>query len=135
MVMTLQFLGATEEVTGSCHLLTLHQQQLLLDCGLIQGGKTDVARNREPFEFEASEIFCVVLSHAHIDHSGRLPALVKQGFDGPIYTHQATAELCEILLRDAAMLQQRDADRVNKRRDKQQLPPLEPLFTEADVEH
>lgn len=134
MVMTLQFLGATEEVTGSCHLLTLHQQQLLLDCGLIQGGKTDVARNREPFEFEASEIFCVVLSHAHIDHSGRLPALVKQGFDGPIYTHQATAELCEILLRDAAMLQQRDAERVNKRRDKQQLPPLEPLFTEADVE-
>ncbi|MCH1925623.1 MBL fold metallo-hydrolase [Shewanella sp. C32] len=134
MAMTLQFLGATEEVTGSCHLLSVNQQQLLLDCGLIQGGKTDIARNRAPFEFEPSEIFCVVLSHAHIDHSGRLPALVQQGFDGPIYTHQATAELCEILLRDAAMLQQRDTERVNKRRDKQQLPPLEPLFTEADVE-
>ncbi|QSX33336.1 MBL fold metallo-hydrolase [Shewanella avicenniae] len=134
MSMTLQFIGATEEVTGSCHLLTLNQRQLLLDCGMIQGGKTDVARNREPFEFSPADIFAVVLSHAHIDHSGRLPALVKQGFDGPIYTHKATAELCEILLRDAAKLQQRDTERVNKRREKQQLQPLEPLFTEEDVE-
>ncbi|KFZ36804.1 beta-lactamase [Shewanella mangrovi] len=134
MSMTLQFIGATEEVTGSCHLLTLNQRQLLLDCGLIQGGKTDVARNREPFDFSPSEIFAVVLSHAHIDHSGRLPALVKQGFDGPIYTHRATAELCEILLRDAAMLQQRDTERANKRREKQNQAPLEPLFTEEDVD-
>lgn len=134
MSMTLQFLGATEEVTGSCHLLTLNQRQLLLDCGLIQGGKSDVARNRDPFEFAPAQIFAVVLSHAHIDHSGRLPALVQQGFDGPIYTHKATAELCEILLRDAAKLQLRDTERVNKRREKQQLEPLAPLFTETDVE-
>ncbi|MCE9685876.1 MBL fold metallo-hydrolase [Shewanella sp. AS16] len=134
MRMTLQFLGATEEVTGSCHLLTVGKEQVLLDCGLIQGGRADELRNREPFEFDPKAIFAVVLSHAHIDHSGRLPLLVKSGFTGPIYTHKATAELCAIMLKDAAMLQRRDAERLSKRLAKQNLPPVEPLFTEEDVD-
>lgn len=134
MSMTLRFLGATQEVTGSCHLLEVNSKQLLLDCGMIQGGKADEARNFEPFDFEPSQIDAVILSHAHIDHSGRLPLLVKSGFTGPIYTHKATAELCNIMLRDAAMLQQRNADRTNKKRIKNDLPPIEPLYTEADVD-
>ncbi|MGI2070135.1 MBL fold metallo-hydrolase RNA specificity domain-containing protein [Shewanella baltica] len=134
MRMTLQFLGATEEVTGSCHLLSVDHEHLLLDCGLIQGGKADELRNHDPFAFDPESISAVVLSHAHIDHSGRLPLLVKAGFDGPIYTHKATAELCAIMLKDAAMLQTRDTERVNKKRAKHDLEPLEPLFTVEDAE-
>ncbi|GIU02558.1 hypothetical protein TUM4641_04350 [Shewanella morhuae] len=134
MRMTLQFLGATEEVTGSCHLLSVDHEHLLLDCGLIQGGKADELRNHDPFAFNPESISAVVLSHAHIDHSGRLPLLVKSGFDGPIYTHKATAELCAIMLKDAAMLQIRDTERVNKKRAKHDLDPLAPLFTVEDAE-
>ncbi|MCL1115438.1 MBL fold metallo-hydrolase [Shewanella basaltis] len=134
MHMTLQFLGATEEVTGSCHLLTVGGQPVLLDCGLIQGGKADELRNYDPFPFDPAQVHAVVLSHAHIDHSGRLPYLVKQGFTGPIYTQRATAQLCNIMLRDAAMLQERDTERKNKKRVKNDLEALEPLFTEDDVE-
>ena len=135
MRMTLTFFGATEEVTGSCHLLNIGGQQVLLDCGLIQGGKADELRNHDPFEFDPTAIDAVILSHAHIDHSGRLPLLVKSGFKGPIYTHKATAELCAIMLKDAAMLQRRDAERVNKKRLKQSLDPIEPLFDEQDVDN
>lgn len=134
MQMTLQFLGATEEVTGSCHLLTVAGKQMLLDCGLIQGGKADELRNHEPFSFDPLAISAVVLSHAHIDHSGRLPLLVKAGYTGPIFTHKATAELCAIMLKDAAMLQVRDTERTNKKRAKHELDPLEPLFTVEDAE-
>lgn len=134
MEMRLRFLGATQEVTGSCHLLTIDGQQVLLDCGLIQGGKTDELRNHDPFDFEPSQISAVVLSHAHIDHSGRLPLLAKLGFTGPIFTQKATAELCAIMLKDAAMLQERDAARQNKKRAKNDLDPIEPLFTDDDVE-
>ncbi|MCL1075879.1 MBL fold metallo-hydrolase RNA specificity domain-containing protein [Shewanella dokdonensis] len=134
MTMTLQCLGATGEVTGSCHLLELNGAQLLLDCGLIQGGKKDELRNHEPFAFDPHTITAVVLSHAHIDHSGRLPLLMKRGYDGPIYTQKATAELCAFMLRDAASLQQRQLERENEKRLKQDLPPLVPLFDEQDVD-
>jgi metallo-beta-lactamase family protein len=134
MSISMQFLGATQEVTGSCHLLQVNNQQVLLDCGLIQGGGTAELRNRDPFIFQAGDIDMVVLSHAHIDHSGRLPLLVKSGFTGPIYTHKATAELCNIMLRDAAMLQLRDTERLNKKLKKQDLKPVEPLFNEEDVD-
>ncbi|MDO6638512.1 MBL fold metallo-hydrolase [Shewanella sp. 5_MG-2023] len=134
MEMTLRFLGATQEVTGSCHLLTIDGKQVLLDCGLIQGGRAVELRNHEPFAFEASTIDAVVLSHAHIDHSGRLPLLAKLGFDGPIYTNKATAELCTVMLKDAAMLQQRDNERLNKKRKKQQLEPISALFDQQDVD-
>ncbi|WP_220719946.1 MBL fold metallo-hydrolase RNA specificity domain-containing protein [Agarivorans litoreus] len=134
MTMTLQFLGAAEEVTGSCHLLSVNDKQVLLDCGLIQGGKADAMRNYQAFRFEPAQIDAVILSHAHIDHSGRIPQLVKSGFNGPIYTHKASAELCAIMLKDAAMLQQRDTERLNKKRLKKGLEPLQALFDEQDVE-
>jgi metallo-beta-lactamase family protein len=134
MSMTLQFLGATQEVTGSCHLLSINGHNILLDCGLIQGSKRDALRNYEAFDFDPSSIDAVVLSHAHIDHSGRLPLLVKSGFSGPIYTHKATTELCEIMLKDAAMLQRRDTERINKKRIRNKLTIIKPLFDEDDVE-
>jgi metallo-beta-lactamase family protein len=134
MMMTLTFLGATQEVTGSCHLLNIDGRQVLLDCGMIQGGKLDAMRNHEPFAFDATQLDAVVLSHAHIDHSGRLPLLVKSGFTGPIFSHKATVELCAVMLKDAAMLQFRDAERTNKKRAKNDLDPIAPLFTEEDVD-
>ena len=100
-MLELQFWGATGEVTGSCYLLRVGDRRILIDCGLIQGshnaGGEEEARNREPFPFEPREIDAVILTHAHIDHSGRLPLLVRSGFRGPIYTHYATRDLCRIL--------------------------------------
>ena len=112
--MQLEFFGAAGEVTGSCHILRVAGRQVLLDCGMIQGGADAPARNRLPFPFDASTIDAVVLSHAHIDHCGRLPLLVKRGFRGPIYTNEACADLVPILLRDSASLALRDAERTNR---------------------
>jgi metallo-beta-lactamase family protein len=117
--MQLEFFGAAGEVTGSCHILRVAGRQLLLDCGMIQGGGDAAARNRLPFPFEPPAIDAVVLSHAHIDHCGRLPLLVKRGFRGPIYTNKACADLVPILLRDSASLAMRDP---------------EPLYDLEDVE-
>ena len=102
--MQLEFFGAAGEVTGSCHILRVAGSQLLLDCGMIQGDHDAPARNRLPFPFDPTTIDAVVLSHAHIDHCGRLPLLVKRGFRGPIYTNKACADLVPILLRDSANL-------------------------------
>jgi metallo-beta-lactamase family protein len=112
--MQLEFFGAAGEVTGSCHILRVGGRALLLDCGMIQGGRDAPERNRLPFPFDASAIDAVVLSHAHIDHCGRLPLLVKRGYRGPIHTNTACAELVPILLRDSATLAMRDAERANK---------------------
>jgi metallo-beta-lactamase family protein len=109
--MQLEFFGAAGEVTGSCHILRVAGRQLLLDCGMVQGGRDAPARNRQPFPFEAGAIHAVVLSHAHLDHCGRLPLLVRRGYSGPIYTNAACAELVPILLRDAAQLAMREAER------------------------
>lgn len=102
--MIIQFWGATEEVTGSCMLVKAGKRSILLDCGFFQGTRADEARNFQNFPFDASNIDTVILSHAHIDHSGRLPLLLKSGFKGKIYTHRASKELCNILLRDSAYL-------------------------------
>ena len=112
--MQLEFFGAAGEVTGSCHILRAGGRQLLLDCGMIQGGADAPARNRQAFPFDASGIDAVVLSHAHIDHCGRLPLLVKRGFRGPIHTNPACADLLPILLRDSAHLLMREAERANR---------------------
>ncbi len=112
--MEMEFFGAAGEVTGSCHIVRAGGRQLLLDCGMVQGGRDAIERNRAPFPFEASGIDAVVLSHTHIDHCGRLPLLVKRGFRGPIYTNPACAELVPILLRDSASLAIRDAERANR---------------------
>jgi metallo-beta-lactamase family protein len=127
--MQLEFFGAAGEVTGSCHILRVAGRQLLLDCGMIQGGHDAPARNRLPFPFDAAAIDAVVLSHAHIDHCGRLPLLVKRGYRGPIYTNKACADLVPILLRDSASLALRDVERSARNGER-----IEPLYDLEDVE-
>jgi len=133
MTMNIQFFGAAGEVTGSCHLVTVGKQRLLLDCGLIQGGHKDEDRNREPFPFNPGSIDAVVLSHAHIDHSGRLPLLVKRGFRGPVYTHRACRDLCRVMLKDAGFLSEKDAEWENRKRERKGLERIDPLFTVEDA--
>ena len=129
----LEFYGATREVTGSCHILRAGGRTLLLECGLVQGGKQRDARNREPFPFDAAHIDAVILSHAHIDHSGRLPLLVKRGYRGPIYVQETTARFCEIMLEDSARLAEADAERTNRKRERKDLPLVKPLYTSDEV--
>ncbi|MBN1929053.1 MAG: MBL fold metallo-hydrolase [Chlorobiaceae bacterium] len=123
--MEIEFYGATRRVTGSCHILRANGFTVLLDCGLMQGSREVEALNREPFPFDPADIDAVVLSHGHIDHSGRLPLLVNRGFSGPIYTHHGTIELCRILLRDSAMLSENDARFMQKHGQRN----AEPLYT------
>jgi metallo-beta-lactamase family protein len=132
--MQLEFYGAAGEVTGSCHLLTVAGRRLLLDCGMIQGGAAPDERNRAEFPFDAAQVQAVILSHAHIDHSGRLPLLRKRGFRGPIYTNPACRDLVRILLADSATMQARDAERDNRKRHKQgHKGVVEPLYTLEDA--
>ena len=123
--MKLEFFGAAGEVTGSCHILHVGERKVLLDCGMIQGGRRDEDRNRDPFPFDASKIDAVVLSHAHLDHCGRLPLLVKRGFHGPVFAQEATCELTAILLADAAHLAERDAEYRSRKVGKK----VKPLYT------
>jgi metallo-beta-lactamase family protein len=132
--MELQFFGATERVTGSLYLLRAGPHTLLLECGLVQGTDEEEERNRQPFPFRIEELDAVVLSHSHIDHSGRIPRLVKEGYGGPIYTHEASRALCRIMLPDSGYLNEKDADWRNKKRAAKKLPRVEPLYTQADAE-
>jgi metallo-beta-lactamase family protein len=130
--MKITFLGAADTVTGSRHLVEIDGQTILLDCGLFQGFKTLRERNWAPLPVPASEIDAVVLSHAHLDHSGYLPALVKQGFKGAVHCTQATRDLAEVLLLDSAHLQEEDARRANRKGFSHHAPAL-PLYTVADA--
>ena len=132
--MEIEFYGATSGVTGSCHILRANGQLILLDCGLIQGPREVEQKNRDPFPFSPGDVSAVVLSHGHIDHSGRIPLLVKQGYQGPVYAHNATCDLCRILLQDSASLQERDAEYENKWRKRKGKPLVEPLYTLSDVD-
>jgi metallo-beta-lactamase family protein len=129
---TLTFLGAARTVTGSRHLLEVDGQRVLIDCGLFQGLKELRLRNWAPMPIPPETIDCVVLTHAHIDHCGSLPRLVSQGFKGPIYCTAGTADLCGLVLPDAAHLQEEDAKFANKRGYSKHQPAL-PLYTEADA--
>ncbi len=131
--MQLEFFGAAGEVTGSCHILRVNGHTVLLDCGMIQGSRRQEARNRDPFPFDARKIDAVILSHAHIDHSGRLPLLVKRGFRGPIWAQNATRDLCGILLEDSANLGERDAEYQNRKLARKGKDLIEPLYTVADA--
>ena len=130
--MRVRFHGAAGEVTGSCHEVEAAGHRLLLDCGMIQGSIEDEHRNFEPFPFDIEGLSAVVLSHAHIDHCGRLPVLVKRGFKGPIWTQAATADLLRIMLDDSAFLAEMDAEHANKRNEDGHAKH-KPLFTRADV--
>jgi metallo-beta-lactamase family protein len=134
MKATVTFLGAAREVTGSCHLLDTGHARILLECGLHQGEPETERRNQGPFPFDPSTIDAVVLSHAHLDHSGLLPKLVAEGFTGPIHCTPQTRDLLRIMLKDAAFLQERDLQWENKRRTRAGRPLLEPLYTQGDVQ-
>ena len=130
--MRVKFHGAAGEVTGSLHEVEAAGHRLLLDCGMIQGSPQAEARNADAFPFEPSALDALVLSHAHIDHIGRVPLLVKRGFRGPIYAQKATADLMPIMLLDAAGIAEGEAFRANRRRHRGQ-PEAVPLYTKDDV--
>ena len=130
---TLTFLGATGTVTGSRFLLEIHEKKILVDCGLFQGLKKNRLKNWDPFPVEPSQIDHVFLTHAHIDHSGYLPRLCKQGFSGKIHCTHATYDLCNIMLRDSGHLQEEDAYWANKREFSKHKPAL-PLYTVEDAQ-
>lgn len=131
--MKLEFLGAAGTVTGSRYVLETNNGKVLIDCGMFQGAKSLRLKNWEPFPVKASEIQAVVLTHAHIDHSGYIPRLVKEGFRGRIYCTPPTASLCEILLLDSAKLMEEEARYANKKGFSKHKPAL-PLFTTEDAE-
>lgn len=124
--------GAAGEVTGSCYLLQTNGYRVLLECGLLQGNEDQEDRNADPFPFDPKRLDAVIVSHAHIDHAGRLPLLVKRGYNGPIWTHPATGELLRIMLEDSAGLAESDAAYDNRRRRPGQ-PEAQPLYRKRDV--
>lgn len=133
--MEIEFVGAAQTVTGSMHLVRTRHATVLLDCGLYQGRRRESFERNRKLPLPVDEIDAVVLSHAHIDHSGALPLLVAQGYDGPIYATHATRDLCAAMLRDAAYIQEADARYLNKQIDRGELDsePVDALYTEADA--
>ncbi len=131
--MKITFDGAAQTVTGSRHLIEVNGHKLLLDCGLFQGKRDENYTRNQNFEFDPATLDAVILSHAHIDHSGNLPNLVKNGFRGPIYATPPTATLGDIMLQDSAHIQEQDTVYVNKKRAARGLPAMEPLYTIADA--
>ena len=129
----LTFYGATEGVTGSAYLIETEHSTILLECGLYQGSREEEKQNKKPFPFDFHNIDAVVLSHAHLDHTGRVPKLVADGYNGSVYMTYPTTELLEILHKDAASLQERDAEWENKRRRRAGKKEIEPLYTMEDV--
>jgi metallo-beta-lactamase family protein len=129
----IQFWGAARTVTGSMHLLRANGTRILLDCGLYQGKRKESFERNRNFPFDPRDIDILVLSHAHIDHSGNIPNLVKNGFDGPIYCTFATRDLCAAMLRDSGHIQEMDAQYVNKKRARKGEPPVEPIYTQQDA--
>ncbi len=131
--MKIQFWGAARTVTGSMHLVEAHGRRLLLDCGLYQGRRKEAFERNRSMPFDASTIDAVILSHAHIDHSGNLPSLVRAGFRGCIYATSATRDLCAYMLVDSAHIQEQDVKYVNRRRRRKGQTPFEPLYTKEDA--
>lgn len=131
--MKIKFCGAAQTVTGSQHLLEINGKKILLDCGLYQGKREEAYEINKNFLFDPKEIHCVVLSHAHIDHSGNLPMLSAKGFNGDIYTTTASRDLCSIMLQDSGHIQEKDIEFVNKKRKKKGESAFKPLYTTKDV--
>ncbi|TVT56772.1 MAG: MBL fold metallo-hydrolase [Sedimenticola thiotaurini] len=136
---TLTFLGAAQRVTGSCYLIQTDKQRVLLECGMLQGEKRDKKKGQkrereDPLPFDVSTLDAVVISHAHLDHSGMLPLLVKRGYSGPIYMTLQTEALLPTMHKDAAFLQEKDTEWENKRRARAGKRPIEPLYNIDDVE-
>jgi len=132
--MEIRFCGAAQTVTGSQVLITVNGKKVLLECGLFQGRRQETYERNHNFLFDPATVDTLILSHAHVDHSGNIPNLVKQGFGGRIYATPATIDLCKIMLRDSAFLQEKDLEWVNVIRRRQRLPDMPPLYTIGDVE-
>jgi len=130
----IQFFGAVRTTTGSMHLVSANGRRVLLDCGLYQGKRKEAFERNRNLPFQPSDLDAVVLSHAHIDHSGNLPTPSRRGYRGPVFATPATVDLCDIMLRDSCYLQLRDVEFVNKRRKRQGKNPFEPLYEPEDVE-
>ncbi len=131
--MEITFHGAAHTVTGSQHLLKVNGRRILLDCGLYQGRRDESTDRNRNLPFDATQVDTLILSHAHIDHSGNIPNLVQVRLQGRIITTSATRDLCSIMLRDSAKIQELDVDYLNKKRRRDKLPPLEPIYTTADA--
>ena len=131
--MKLSFHGVAQTVTGSMHLVEVNGSRVLLDCGLFQGKRKESIEKNRKFPFDVTTIDAVVLSHAHIDHSGNLPNLVKQGYRGPIYCTRATAELTDVMLRDSGHIQEKQAQSASYHNSKRGEPAVDPLYTEEDA--
>ncbi len=131
--MKIRFCGAADGVTGSCHLIETDRYRFLLDCGMFQGGRKNEQRNSLPFPFNPEEIDFVILSHSHVDHCGRLPLLVKQGFQSEIFCTDATADLTDIMLRDSAYIQQRETEYRNRKNTRLGRKTEEPVYTVNDA--
>jgi metallo-beta-lactamase family protein len=131
---TLTFCGAAGTVTGSSSLIETDSTRFVIDCGMFQGNKSVRELNFQPFPFDASKVDFLILTHAHIDHSGLVPKLVKAGFTGPIYATRATADLLEFMLPDSASIQESNARRANRKRQRRQEPEIEPVYTRRDAE-
>jgi metallo-beta-lactamase family protein len=131
----IEFIGGARTVTGSQHLLHINGKKILLECGLFQGKRSETYEKNKNFKFNPEEIDVMLLSHAHIDHSGNIPNLVRHGYKGDIYATAATVDLCQIMLRDSAYLQEKDIEFVNKKRKKKGELPVEPLYELEDVEN
>ncbi len=131
--MQIEFFGAVRTVTGSQHLISVNGCQILLDCGLFQGSRKETYKRNQQLPYDATQVDVLVLSHAHIDHSGNIPNLVKSGFKGDIICTYASRDLCSIMLRDSAKIQQYDIEYLNKKRRKKGQTLLEPYYTIEDV--
>lgn len=131
--MRIEFCGAARDVTGSQYLVDVNGHRFLMECGLYQGHRGDTYDRNLNFHYDIRTLEAVILSHAHIDHSGNLPNLIKQGYKGAIYTSAATAALADVMLRDSGHIQEADAEYVNKKRAKRNEPPIEPLYTSEDA--
>jgi len=133
--MRINFHGAAHTVTGSQHLLEINGHRLLLDCGLYQGRRGETYTRNLNFAYDPRTVDAVILSHAHIDHAGNLPNLVKNGYEGPIYATRSTVDLATIMIADSGRIQESDAEWVNKKRARRGEEPIEPLYTEVDAQH
>lgn len=131
--MKITFCGAAQTVTGSQHLLEVNGKRILLECGLYQGKRSEAEVRNRGFYFDPTTLDAVILSHAHIDHSGNLPSLYKAGYRGDIYATQATAHLVNIMLLDSAHIQEIDAQNISWKNERKGLPPVEPLYTIEDA--
>lgn len=131
--MKVRFFGATRTVTGSCFLVDFDGGRFLVDCGMYQGSRAEQARNAAPFPFPPGSVDFMILTHAHIDHAGLIPRLVREGFEGTIHTVDATADLCRIMLQDSAHIQAMNTEWTNRKRKRMGLPPVAPIYDEYDV--